>query len=85
MNSRHANIKFTVEEEENDYISFLNIAITGIDGKLSTSIHRKKTYTGVYVTYNSFVLRDYKRGLIYRPFSIAPTPFVRITMDFTKR
>ena len=45
MNSRHANIKFTVEEEENDSISFLDIAITRIDGKLSTSIHRKKTFS----------------------------------------
>ena len=44
MNSRHANIKFTVEEEENDSISFLDIAITRIDGKLST-------FSGVYVNY----------------------------------
>ena len=64
MNSRHQNIKFTVEEEENDSISFLDIKITRNDGKLTTSIYRKKTFSGVYVNYNSFLPRDYKRGLI---------------------
>ena len=64
MNSRHANIRFTVEEEDNDTLSFLDIAITRTEGKLSTSIHRKKTFSGVYVNYNSFLPRDYKRGLI---------------------
>ena len=64
MNSRHANINFTVEEEENGSLSFLDIAITRNEGKLTTSIHRKKTFSGVYVNYNSFLPRDYKRGLI---------------------
>ena len=64
MNSRHANIKFTVEEEENNSLSFLDIKITRSGGQLTTSIHRKKTFSGVYVNYNSFLPRDYKRGLI---------------------
>ena len=38
--------------------------ITRNGGKLTTSIHRKKTFSGVYVNYNSFFPRDYKRCLI---------------------
>ena len=64
MNSRHSNIKFTVEEEQNGSLSFLDIKVTREEGKLVTSIHRKKTFSGVYVNYNSFLPRDYKRGLI---------------------
>ena len=64
MNTRHNNIKFTLEEEENDSLSFLDIKITRENGKLTTSVFRKKTFSGVYVNFNSFLPRDYKRGLI---------------------
>ena len=64
MNSRHANINFTVEEEVNGSLPFLDIIITRCEGKLTTSIYRKKTFSGVYVNYNSFLPRDYKRGLM---------------------
>ena len=64
MNSRHKNIKFTYEEEQNDSMSFLDIKITGEVGKLTTSVYRKKTFSGVYLNYGSFLPVDYKRGLI---------------------
>ena len=74
MNSRHQNIKFTVEGEENDSLSFLDINISRKDGKLATSIHRKKTFSGVYLNYDSYLPRDYKRGLIstllYRAYTL---------------
>ena len=47
MNSRHKNIKFTYEEEQNDSMSFLDIKITREVGKLTTSVYRKKTFSGV--------------------------------------
>ena len=64
MNSRHTNMNFTVEEEVDNSLPFLDIKITREGGKLTTSIYRKKTFSGVYVNYNSFLPRDYKRGLI---------------------
>ena len=74
MNSRHRNIKFTVEEEENGSLPFLDIKITRNGDKLTTSIHRKKTFSGVYLNYHSFLPRDYKRGLIstllYRAYTL---------------
>ena len=65
LNSRHPNITFTVEEEDNNSLSFLDIKITRVEGELTTSIYRKKTFSGVYMNYNSFLPRDYKRGLIH--------------------
>ena len=57
-------MNFTVEEEVDNSLPFLDIKITREGGKLTTSIYRKKTFSGVYVNYNSFLPRDYKRGLI---------------------
>ena len=49
MNSRHLSIQFTCEEESNN--------------KLTTSLYRKKTFSGVYL--NSFLPMHYKKGLIH--------------------
>ena len=46
LNSCHTNIKFTVESEENNTISFLDILIKRSNHAFSTSIYRKKTVTG---------------------------------------
>ena len=64
MNSCHPNIKFTFEEENNNTISFLDILITRNYNKLTTSIFRKKTFSGIYLNYNSHLPTDYKKGLI---------------------
>ena len=63
-NSRHANIKFTCEEENDNKISFLDISITRTENKFTTSIFRKKTYSGVYLNFHSHLPTDYKKGLI---------------------
>ena len=87
MNSRHPNIKFTVEEEENNSLSFLDIKITRVGDKLTTSIYRKKTFSGVYLNYNSFLPRDYKRGLIstllYRAYTLC-SDYNNIHLEITK-
>ena len=64
MNSRHCNIQYTYEEESNDKISFLNISITRSNNNLVTSLDRKKTFSGVYMNYNSFLPTNYNKDLI---------------------
>ena len=64
MNSHHPNIQFTSEEEANNKISFLDISFTRINNKLTTSSYRKKTVSGVYLNFGSFLPLDYKKGLI---------------------
>ena len=64
LNNCHANIKFTVEFEENCTIPFLDILIKRHNYTFSTSIYRKKTFTGLYTKWHSFTPRKYKVNLI---------------------
>ena len=64
INSRHPNIQFTCEEKCNNKFSFLDISVTRIN-QLTTSLHRKKTFSGVYLNFNSFLPMGYKKGLIH--------------------
>ena len=79
LNSRHTNIEFSKDEERDDKISFLDVNITREKGKLVTSIYRKDTFSGVYSNYNSFLPREYKRGLLntllYRAYMISSSYF----------
>ena len=78
LNNCHANIKFTVEFEENSTIPFLDILIRRHNHTFSTSIYRKKTFTGLYTKWESFTHRKYKvnliRTLTFRCFRIRSSP-----------
>ena len=65
IKSRHPNIQFTCEEESNNEISSLDISVTRMNNKLTTSLCRKKTFSGVYLNFNSFLPMHYKKGLIH--------------------
>ena len=45
-------ILFLLKSKNN--ISLLDISITRINNKLTTSLQRKKTFSGVYFNFNSF-------------------------------
>ena len=51
------------------------IMITREGGKFTTSLYRKITFSGVYTNFKSFILSEYKHGLIftllYRAFKIS--------------
>ena len=64
LNSRHPNIKFTMELEENREIPFLDVFIKRDHNTFSTTIHHKKTFTGLYTKWDSFTPRKYKVNLI---------------------
>ena len=70
MNSRHPNIQFTCEEESNKKISFLDISVTRINNKLTASWYHKKTFSGVYLNFNSFLPMDYKKR--FKSYSFIP-------------
>ena len=55
LNDKHCNIKFNCDLEEDRKISFLDILITRENGRLSTSVYRKPTFTGLGLNYLSFV------------------------------
>ena len=48
LNSRHANISFTHENEINNTLAFLDLSIYRENNRFVTSIYRKPTFSGVY-------------------------------------
>ena len=64
LNSKHLNIKFTMELEDKNKLPFLDVYVIRTVGKYITTVYRKKTFTGVYLNWNSLTSRKYKIGLI---------------------
>ena len=74
FSSKHPNIRFTFELENNNTLPFLDVAVFRDADKFSSSVHRKDTFSGVYTNFKSFMPETYKRGLVstllYRGFMI---------------
>ena len=65
LNTQNDNIKFTKEDEDNNMLSFLDVLVTRVDGTLCTSVYRKRTFSGLFMKYDSFVPIQCKRSLVY--------------------
>ena len=74
INSKHPNIKFTMEVEVSNCLAFLDVLVTNSDKK-STSVFRKLTFTGLLTNFFSYTGETYKIGLIknqlYRAYHIS--------------
>ena len=65
FNIQHPSISFTKEEEDNNSLPFLDVLVTRRqDNTLSASLYRKPTFSGLYLKFDSFVPRNFKRGLV---------------------
>ena len=65
LNNQHVNISFTFEKESNGSLSFLDILISNTNQhQFTTSVFRKKTYTGLLTNFLSHVPFTYKLALI---------------------
>ena len=75
LNSKHPNIKFTMEKETNTFLPFLDVLVKNEGRIFTTSVYRKKTAIGLFKQYNSFTPFSYKIGLIkclvHRAFKIS--------------
>ena len=72
LNSRHPNIKFTMEKENNEVLSFLDVLVKKeVSGKFITTTYRKPTFTGLLTNFTSFISSSYKFGLIKTLFNRA--------------
>ncbi|CAF1429439.1 unnamed protein product [Rotaria sordida] len=49
INKWHQNLHFTLVFESNNWIAFLDVLVTHEQDKLTTSLYRKPTHTGLYV------------------------------------
>ena len=64
VSSKHPSINFSLEKENDGRLSFLGINIVCEKGKFVTNIYRKKTFSGVYTNFNSFISKTYKTDFI---------------------
>ena len=64
LSSKHPNINFSLEKENEGRLSFLDVNIFREKGKFVTNVYRKKTFSGVYTNFDSFIPETYKTGLI---------------------
>ena len=53
INNLHQNIKFTMEEESNGELAFLDTLLKRNNGEISVMVYRKATHTDQYLHYNS--------------------------------
>ena len=74
INSRHPNIKFTMETEQEDCLSFLDISVSRTNNNFSTGVYRKPTFTGLGLNFYSFSSFKFKlnscKTLLHRAYNI---------------
>ena len=54
LNSYHINIKFTIEIESENKISFLDVLLIRSNSLISTKVYRENTNTDIYINWKSF-------------------------------
>ena len=66
MNTKHPNIRFTFEIEDQNSFSFSDIEIIRKTEKkaFETSVYTKSTFSGVFTNFKSFIPMTYKTGLL---------------------
>ena len=74
MNKQYKCLKFTSEAENIKSFSFLDIKLTRHNQQFKTSDHRKRTFSDVFMHYESYIDQTYKKlltdTLLFRCFPI---------------
>ena len=65
LNNKHANISFTIENENDGKLPFLDVLVSRESDKFVTDIYRKPTFSGVYSNFYSFMPETFKFGLVF--------------------
>ena len=80
INNLHQNIKFTMEEESNGELAFLDTLLKGNNGEISESLH---ILTNTYTT--TLTTKQNAKKLLFPPFSIEHIPLSQIKKTYTKK
>ena len=60
LNSYHTNIKFTIEIESENKISFLDVLLICSNSLISTKVYHKYTNMDIYINWKSFAPNNWK-------------------------
>ena len=71
INNLHQNIKFTMEEESNGELKFLDILLKPNNGEISVLVYRKRTHTEQYLQYSSHHQTSCKESSVSSLFNTA--------------
>ena len=80
INNLHQNIKFSMEEERNGELAFLDTLLKGNNGEISESLH---ILTNTYTT--TLTTKQNAKKLLFPPFSIEHIPLSQIKKTYTKK
>ena len=58
-------MSFSMETEKENKLSFLDVEVIREQGKFTTTVYRKPTFSGVYSNFESFLPSVYKFGMVY--------------------
>ena len=64
LNGFHSFRTFTMEEEKDNMLPFLNVLVGEGLSSFTTSLYLKPTFTGLYTSWDSFVLKSSKINLV---------------------
>ena len=64
INNLHENIKFTMEEESNGELAFLDTSLKRNNGEISVLVYRKLTHTDQYLHYSSHHQTSCKESVV---------------------
>ena len=64
LNGLHPSLVFTMESEEDNKLSFLDVLVIREEKEFSSTIYRKPTFTGLYNRWDSYSAYDQKVALI---------------------
>ena len=64
LNQLYSSLTFTIEEENNGQLPFLDVLVERCDSSFLTSVYRKPTFTGLYLNWHSFAPKSRKLNLI---------------------
>ena len=77
MNNQHPNITFTMENEHNRKLPFLDVLVDRGDNKFNTSVYRKPTFSGQGLSFFSHCSVKFKinciKALLHRAYNICST------------
>ena len=88
LNNLHPSLKFTCEHEQQGKSPYLDVLVERSHAETLTSVYRKPTFTGLYITWDSFCARKYKinlvRNLVHRAMRICSSSKLQQELDFLK-